>query len=366
MPDHITIAFFVTDHGFGHACRAAAVMEAFLRLDPQVRFEVFTTSPRYIFEASIGDGFGYHPVSGDIGMVQLNPLQEDLSATCDQLDMHLPYHQTDVADLASDLNRLNCRMVICDIAPLGIEAALAAGLPSVLIENFTWDWIYRGYHPREQRFGPHIDYLASIFHRADHHIQTQPLCNPATDAFCTEPISRQCRTSRKEVRRKLGIAEEEKMVLLSMGGVSDAHAFLSLLPDNLDWHLVVAGAEGQHPPRKKVTQLPTHSEFFHPDLMSAADAAVGKAGYSTVAEVYHSGIPFGYIKRPHSPESAVLEAFIDDHLPSRVILASSYASGGWIEEVPALLSLGLGKQRTVNGADDVAAYLSKLLGRVDG
>ena len=360
MPDHTTIAYFVTDHGFGHACRSAAVMEAILRIDPHVRFELFTTSPRSIFEASIGDAVGYHPVKGDIGMVQLDPLQEDLSATCDQLDLRFPYLQTEVDELASELVRLNCSMVICDIAPLGIEAALAAGLPSVLVENFTWDWIYRGYHSKEQRFGPHIDYLTSIYQRVDHHIQTQPLCNPATDAFCTVPISRQSRTGRKEVRRKLGIAEEDKMVLLSMGGVPDAHVFLSLLPENLDWHLVVAGAEGKHPFHNKVTLLPTHSEYFHPDLMAAADAMVGKAGYSTVAEVYHSGIPFGYIKRPHSPESAVLESFIDCSLPSMAIPASSYSSGGWIEEVPTLLTLGRGKQRTVNGADELAAYLSKL------
>ena len=125
MPGHTIIAYFITDHGFGHACRAAAVMEAVLRLDPQVRFELFTTCPRTIFEASIGEGFGYHLVNGDIGMVQLNPLQEDLSATCDQLDLRLPYHRTEVDGLAADLDRLNCRMVICDIAPLGIEAALA-------------------------------------------------------------------------------------------------------------------------------------------------------------------------------------------------------------------------------------------------
>jgi len=360
MPDTITIAYFITDHGFGHACRSAAVMEALLHRCPQIRFELFTTCPRRIFEMSIGDGFGYHRVNGDIGMVQLNPMQEDLSATCDQLDSLLPYKQTEVEELAATLIRLNCRIVICDIVPLGIEVARTAGLPSVLVENFTWDWIYQGYLSNEKRFRPHIDYLAAVFRRTEHHIQTHPFCKPETDAVHTAPISRRNRSSRNLVRRKLGIAEEDKMVLLSMGGVPDPHTFLSLLPDDLDWHLVVAGADRAHTLRNKVMLLPTHSDYFHPDLMAAADVMIGKAGYSTVAEAYQCGIPFGYIKRPRSPESAALEVFIERHLPSTAISTSSYTSGRWVEKVPPLLSLPRALQQTVNGADEVAVYIGKL------
>ncbi len=362
MPTVPTIAYFITDHGFGHACRAAAVMEALRRIRPRIRFELFTTSPASLFETSIGNGFGYHRVRGDIGMVQRSPLMEDLPATCDQLDGRIPFSPSEVDRLAAELVRLNCHLVVCDIAPLGIEAARVAGVASILVENFTWDWIYQGYRLEEKRFDPHIDYLRSIFERADHHIQTQPLCNPVSGALCTAPISRRPRTSRDQVRRKLGIGEEEKMVLLSMGGVPDAHAFLAALPEGLDWRLVVAGVDGAQPASGGVILLPTHSEYFHPDLMAAADAMVGKAGYSTVAEAYHCGIPLGYVKRPHSPESDVLEAFIDRHLPSAAISTSSYASGSWIEIVPALLSLDRGLPRSVNGADAVGAYLANLLG----
>lgn len=362
----MNIAYFITPHGFGHASRATAVMEAILRRCPDIRFELFTTCPLQIFKGSLGDRFGYHPVQTDIGMVQLSPLEEDLTATCDELDRLLPYDNIWVDDLAAQLNHLDCRMVICDIAPLGIGVAQTAGLPSVLIENFTWDWIYKSYLMQAPRLKPHIAYLADLVQHADHHIQTPPLCSPTDRAVFMGPMSRNPRDSRSQVRKQLGVSQAEKIVLVTMGGVPDRFEFLSKLPADLGCHLVVPGAEAMPHLNKKIITLPKHSSFFHPDLMAAADALVGKAGYSTVAEAYHAGIPFGYIRRTVSPESAVLEAFIKEQLPSIAIPTEFYATGGWVDYLPDLLRLPCGSRRTDNGADTAATYICNLLQGSEG
>lgn len=362
----MNIAYFITPHGFGHASRAAAVMAAVLRRCPEIHFELFTTCPEQIFKDSLGQHFGYHPVQTDIGMVQVSPLEEDLTATCDALDRLLPYNTQWVDDLATQLNRLSCRMVICDIAPLGIVVAQTAGIPSILIENFTWDWIYESYLMQAPRLKPHIAYLADLVRYADHHIQTPPLCNPLDRAVFMEPMSRNPRADRAQVRERLGVSQEEKIVLVSMGGVPDRFEFLSKLPRDLDWHLVIPGADAMPHPNKNVITLPKHSSFFHPDLMAAADGLVGKAGYSTVAEAYHAGIPFGYIRRTISPESAVLEAFIKEQLPSIAIPTASYATGGWVDYLPDLLRLPRGPRRTDNGADAAALYICNLLQGAEG
>ena len=44
------------------------------------------------------------------------------------------------------LRARDVRLVIADAPPLGCAAAAAAGIPSVVISNFTWDWIYAEYH----------------------------------------------------------------------------------------------------------------------------------------------------------------------------------------------------------------------------
>jgi hypothetical protein len=356
-----TIAYFITPHGFGHASRAAAVMAALTELIPGIRFELFTTCPHQIFAASLETDFGYHPILTDIGLVQTSPLAEDLAATCRQLDDMLPFNSAAVEDLAKTIRKLNCRLAVCDIAPLGIAAARAAGLPSILVENFTWDWIYGGYLKAATGLQPHIEYLSHIFRQADHHIQTRPLCRTVPGAVQIDPVSRRPRSPRAQVRARLGIQEGDKMVLVSMGGVPDRFDFLSRLPEHIGPFLVIPGADGRSSPHPKVIMLPRHSDFYHPDLMSAADALVAKAGYSTIAEAYQCGLPFGYVRRPQSPESDALEEFITRHLPAQAVSPDSYADGTWIGGLPELLRLPRIVAQRENGAWQAARIISRIL-----
>jgi hypothetical protein len=356
-----TIAYFITPHGFGHATRAAAVMSALSELIAGIRFELFTTSLQRIFTASLETDFGYHHTHTDIGLVQTSPLSEDLAATCRQLDQMLPFDQTLVDSLAGTIRKLDCRLVICDIAPLGIAAARAAGLPSVLVENFTWDWIYSGYLKAAPGLQPHIAYLSHIFRQTSHHIQTRPLCRPVPNSLKTAPISRRARSTRAQVRAQLSIDTTDKMVLVSMGGVPDRFDFLSSLPEQMEPFLVIPRADGRSSPHPKVLLLPTHSDFYHPDLMAAADALVAKTGYSTVAEAYQCGLPFGYVRRPQSPESGALEKFITEHMPAIAIPPRAYADGSWIGALPKLLSMPMAVAQRENGAAQTARIIRRIL-----
>ena len=201
-------------------------------------------------------------------------------------------------------------MVICDIAPMGIAVAREAGVPSVLIENFTWDWMYGGYLEEAPQMERHILYLRELFESVDFHIQTVPLCSPKNKDLTALPISRRPRTSPRAVRKKLGIPLDAKMVMITMGGIPARFPFLEQLEACGDVSFVLSGGSDQARSRKNLVLLPQHSAFFHPDLVHASDAVIGKAGYSTIAEVFSAGIPFGYVPRKGFRESAVLESFI--------------------------------------------------------
>jgi len=64
------IAFFISPHGFGHAARAASVMEALAQIEPSYRFDIFTTVPAWFFAKSNSFTFKYHRLLTDIGLVQ--------------------------------------------------------------------------------------------------------------------------------------------------------------------------------------------------------------------------------------------------------------------------------------------------------
>ena len=59
-PDLCRIAYFISPHGYGHAARASAVMDAIHDISPSLRFEIFTTVPQWFFEQSLTGPFAYH------------------------------------------------------------------------------------------------------------------------------------------------------------------------------------------------------------------------------------------------------------------------------------------------------------------
>jgi hypothetical protein len=361
MTNSTTIAYFITPHGFGHASRSAAVMAAVQERASHVRFELFTTCPKQIFNQSLHSSFGYHATDVDIGVVQSTPLKEDLQATCQALERWLPFNTAAVQQTAQLLKRMRCAMVVCDISPFGIEVAAEAGVPSLLVESFTWDWIYNGYAADAPCLLPYSRMMKTIFGRVDHRIQTHPLCQTADSDLTIGPISRKTRTGRRQTRKTLKIPDEAAMVLISMGGVRDRFEFLDHLPYRSNQFFVIPSTDGLVAPQRNVILLPTHSTFFHPDLSLAADLVIGKVGYSTVSEIHQAGTPFGYIARPESPESDPLVEFVKKHMVARPISTRAYNTGQWVDLLPQLLSLPRGQLPKNNGADQAAEFILNLI-----
>ncbi len=358
----VPLAYFISSHGFGHAARAVAVMNAIYERLPTARFEIFTLTPPWFFEESLRAPFNLHLVKTDIGLVQQNPLEENVEQTLNELDAFLPFDQALVSNLAKQISKAKCHLVLCDIAPLGIAVAHTVGIPSVLIENFTWDWIYELYTIEYPRFRSHIEYLRKVFNSTDHHIQTEPVCNPKkTASLTTFPVSRKPKTPTHEIRRQLKIPDNHHMVLVTMGGIPERFDMLRDLP-NLDGiSLVIPGGSHQTEFTNHMVLLPHHSNFYHPDLVFASDAVIGKAGYSTIAEAYFAGVPFGFISRPNFRESSVLTAFIQHRMIGLKIPSSTFQNGNWVKAIPQLINLPHIERSSPNGADQVALYLQSLL-----
>ncbi|MBC8417809.1 MAG: hypothetical protein ISR62_02095 [Desulfobacteraceae bacterium] len=357
------IAYFISPHGFGHAARAAAVMSAVYEMVPSIHFEVFTTVPSWFFEESLRGPYTYHRLVTDIGLVQETPLHADLAKTVKRLSRFIPFNESRISGLAKEMDRLNCELVVCDIAPMGIAVAREAGLPSVLVENFTWDWVYAEYIEHHDGLKRYADYLGTLFEDADYHVQTQPVCSMKSTGLTVLPVSRRARCAKNEVRQRLGIPYGAKMVLITMGGIPEAYGFLEGLALPEDVYFVIPGGSSVFKNNGHLITLLHHSKFFHPDLINAADAVVGKVGYSTLAEVYHGGVPFGYIKRPDFRESEILAAYIRRHMNGFAIDEKEFRSGGWISDVSRLLKMPRIRRKGPNGATQVAKFVCGHLDR---
>ena len=349
------VAFFISPHGFGHAARAASVMEALAAIEPAIQFDIFTTVPAWFFAQSNTFQFHYHRLRTDIGLVQVTPFEEDLSATVQNLQRFLPFDHSQISACAQKIRRLKCQLVICDIAPMGIRVAKAAGVPSVLIENFTWDWIYEGY--KEKALDKFIVYLQSIFAEATCHIQTQPTCKPAAADFTAGPASRKIKTPAADIRRKLRLSDSCNVVMITAGGIPKNYDFEDRLRKQTDTHFIIPGTVQTERLQDNLILLPENSTYFHPDLINAADAVIGKVGYGTLAEIYQAGVPFGYCTRTHYRESKPLVDFIKNNMPGFAISESEFQNGAFVRHLEKLLKIPRASHNAQNGADQIAGYL---------
>jgi hypothetical protein len=352
------IAYFITPHGYGHAARAAAVMASLREQKLDLFFEIFTRVPVWFFQTSIPGAFQYHDTLTDIGLAQSTSMLEDLPETVRRLQEFLPFSPERVDPLARQVVELGCEMVICDIAPLGIAVAQAAGLPSILVENFTWDWIYEGYLSEEPRLSAPVDYLKKVFATAREHIRTLPACTHELPvSLVTGVVSRKPRLSREETRERLGISQEARLVMVTMGGILTEYPFLSQIENSPGCLFLIPGGSQAYERRGSLVLIPHHSDFYHPDLVEASDMVVGKLGYSTLAEAYTAGIPYAYIPRERFRESGPLGEFARESMGGLEIPEDRFFGGEWLDVVPGLLEKPRRKPGGLNGADEIAQYL---------
>jgi hypothetical protein len=358
-----TLGCFITSHGFGHASRSLAVLAELQALVPALRFEVFTQTPYWFLAENLDPVcFTHHDVNVDVGLVQKNPFQHDLPATLDRLHDFLPLSKPTIEQLVNTLRPRACRAILCDISALGIAVANAIGVPSILLENFTWDWMYEEYLDEMPSFSVPIENLRSVYAQANLHLQTEPVCNPVAGVLSVPPISRRFRVSRERTRASLDVLPEEHLVLLTTGGIRGSYDMLDRLRERSEIRFLLSGSSETLRREANLIHLPHRSGHHHPDLVRASDAVVGKAGYGTVAEVRASGIPFARVLRDNFRESPVLGAYLDKHISGFTLSDSQFNYGSWIDRLDELLSQPRNNNGTDNGASLAAAHIVPFLG----
>lgn len=377
MANHI--AYFVSPHGFGHAARATAVIEALQERVPELTCTVYTTTPAWFFADVLdgGDWFCYRSLSCDVGFAQHSSMACDLPGTVRKLSRLYPFGEELLETLAEELRGQGTTAVLCDIAPLGIAVAQQADVPSVLVENFSWEWLYRGYLAAAPELAPFIDGFAALDGTVDHHLKTCPYCEAPADGdgvtVISRPVARalpSCSrdTLRSSLRERLQIADDERAVLLTMGGIRDPFDYLQRLAADLPDKVVLVVPGGDDSGFRRQGNLllfPYRSDFHHPSLVAASDAVIGKVGYSTVAEVWQGGVPYGFVPRPDFPESPPLVEFIEREIPSRAIAPTDFVAGDFAEEIRGLLQLEPVREQRQSGAAEIADYMVKrVLARV--
>jgi len=356
----VNIAFYVTAHGYGHAAREQAVIQALAQRGAQVF--VRSAAPAKFFTAAVH----HHVQRYDIGMIQNGPMQVNPAATVAAYQDILRSQPLLIRREVEFLRAQQIALVVADMPPVACEIAAAAGIPSVVLTHFTWDWIYAHYVDRFPAFKPIIRAIKASYGKATLALQMQiPIPHPFSMFPHVEPIPGVAKIptrTREQIRSEFDVPQGAKMALLSMGGHHWGKTDVRALQQLEGWRfLVMAGAYAQVRGDERYRLIPQDYPDFH-NLIAAADVLIGKAGGSTVAEVIAHRTPMIYTVNDDWRENELMIPTLQQYAHTLYLDKPDFERGAWAEQIePFLAQPYTWPDVPMNGAEVAAERILRLV-----
>lgn len=142
------IAFYISDHGFGHASRNIPIIRYILEVYKDTKVIIRTGNKQGEFIRDlVGDFNGrvsYFFDSMDVGLIlKENSLDIDVDKLTIKIEDYINSFEEKIAKENEFLHYYNVNLIVSDIVPWIFKSANELNIPSILISNFTWVGIYK-------------------------------------------------------------------------------------------------------------------------------------------------------------------------------------------------------------------------------
>lgn len=351
MTDKPHLLVFITAHGFGHVAQTAPVLNRLQRLLPEIKITVRSgVAPQHL-RARIDAPFTHLPDQSDIGMLMSSALDvrmEDSRAA--YRDFHAGWHQR-VAAEALLLRELQADFVLSNVGYLPLAGAQQAGIPCAALCSLNWADIYRHYCGDDVVAAQ----IQGCYANADAFLRATPGMAMADlpNLLPVSPIAALGSNRRDQLDHLLKLSLDEKLVLVSLGGIN------SRLPieswpriDGVRW-LVPQSWRVEHPDAVMLESLP----LSFSDLLASCDALICKPGYGSFVEAACSGVPVLYVNRPDWPESPCLIEWLEQHGVCREIARQALEQGRVAQALEQRWETARPELVLPQGVEQVAAWL---------
>jgi L-arabinokinase len=364
------VCFYISGHGFGHASRQIEIINALGAIWPSPRLLIRTSAPRWLFDRTLRVPAELVPGECDTGVVQIDSLRLDAEETIRRAASFYATLDERARSEAAFLRRHDVELVISDAPPLACAAAAAAAIASIVVANFTWDWIYEGYVPEIQA-APHLADtirhaygLAAAAWRLPMHGGFQSFRQVIDVPF----VARHARHSRADVRRTCGLPEEARVALLSFGGYGVRDVDLDRI-DCLDRYVVAMTHDGTFDdpvPANVALVAEPHlygSGMRYEDLVAAVDVVMTKPGYGIISECIANQAAILYTSRGRFAEYEVMVREMPRFLRCGYIDQQDLFAGRWGAALDGALSAPPPpEQSRTEGAGVVANMIKRFMG----
>lgn len=332
----MTICYYATSHGYGHAIRTSQVIKA-LPVREGLRLMIRTLAPETIFREELARPFEYCPAEFDCGCLQSDSVTVLPRETLDRYAAISARSYATLDDEVALLRREGVTVVVCDIPSFPLLAASRAGIPGVAISNFTWHEIYEEYAASDAD----RDLLATMareYATAAVALVT-PLGTPGI-------LQRFPRIEHIPIIARKGVAVRERINAFLGPRVTPHIAMLYVGLWGLDvaWN-AVERLQGwtfftyeDVPGRAANVVTIPRREWPPADVAASVDAVVSKPGYGTITECMANSVPLVYIPRAQFAEYAGLVDGMDRWGGAVQLSTDAFSRGDWSASLAAALA----------------------------
>ena len=353
------IVAYVSGHGYGHATRVGEVLRRVRALEPRVPVAVVTSGPQRLYSRAVPEPLEFRHLECDVGLVQKDALAMDEPATVDRWRAFVDRDGERVAGEARWLREKGARVVLGDIPPLAFAASAEAGVPSVGLSNFSWDWIYRYMSRRFPGLAEAADWAGAAYRQCGLLLQL-PFAGDLSAFPKREEIplvARQPTTSRNEARRRLGLPNG-RLALISFGGLGLPRFDPGVLDQVEGWNFLWTGIETGGPANATVDiDRAAALGLEYIDIVGAVDVVITKPGYGIVSDAIGARTRLVYTERGDFPEYPILVEEMARWLPSRHVSNADLLAGRVGPILDEVLAMPFPPPPDMSGADRAARRL---------
>ncbi len=326
----------ISSHGFGHLAQTAPVVNALWRQLPSLRVIVQSQAPGELLARQFIQPFEHVQQPTDVAMVMSNSLDVQVAESAAE---YAAFHRDWEGRVQGQAELLRCYqpdLVLANVPYLLPAAALRAGIPAVALCSLNWLDIYSAYCSEDSQFEVIRQQMLEAYRAAELFLQPLPSMPMTTlpNRRPIGPIARRGHSRRTQIAAALGLEPDEKLVLVSLGGIP------SSLPLAC-WHvipgvrfLVSGNPEADYPQIHPVESL----GMPYIDVLCSCDALITKPGYGSFAEAACNRIPVLYVPRDGWPEAPFLTAWLQTVVPCREISRAALEQGAFADELNALFA----------------------------
>ena len=327
----------ISGHGFGHAAQLIPILNELGRQLPGLTAILRSSVPASFFHDRLMIPWSLQSVQQDVGCVQRGPLDIDLPATW---EAHREFHASWETRMAIETQALAAAaptVVLADTPYLAVSAGRHAGIPAIVVGNFTWSDVLRCFDATSSEDHNIVRAIERSYADADMALRIAPglSLSGVRKVVDVGPIADPAQSQREQLRSSLGITESERLILVGFGGIP-----LVTLPWNQmerieGYHFLVDGLERVSPHIHPLSSVP----FSFKTALASVDVVMTKPGYGTIVEAVALGLPVVYVRRYNFADEAPLVEFLHAHGQGRELSRGDFVSGNWRPVLEAITGI---------------------------